>query len=106
MGLNEIAKLVDSQHEHCVDMNLPEKHGNVGNSGWKVKMTCLASLAGMACRNEPLHATMTFLEDLKALKDSPVAHNLMCSGDEEETFLLCYNNFVTPLGVAAHELAI
>src|SRR5882724_3742716 len=55
VGLNEIAKLVYSQHEHCVDMNLPEKHGNVGNSGQKVKMTGLASLAGMACRNEPLH---------------------------------------------------
>src|SRR5882724_7661655 len=54
-GLNEIAKLVYSWHEHCIDMNLPEKHGNVRNSGRKVKMMGLASLAGMACRNKPLH---------------------------------------------------
>src|SRR5882724_12688138 len=44
VGLNEIAKLVDSWHEHCVDMNLPEECGNVGNSGWKVKMIGLAGL--------------------------------------------------------------
>src|SRR5882724_3359801 len=49
VGLNEIAKLVYSRHEHCVDMNLPEKRGNVGNSGRKVKMTGLAGLAWMAC---------------------------------------------------------
>jgi len=48
----------------------------------------------------------TFLEDLKGLKDSPVAHNLMCSGDEEETLLLWYDEFVTAFGVLAHELAV
>src|SRR5882724_6002208 len=49
VGLNEIAQFVDSRHEHCVNMNLPEKRGNVGNIGRKVKMMGLASLAGMAC---------------------------------------------------------
>jgi len=49
VGLNKIAKLVDSWHDHCVNMNLPEKCGNVGNSGWKVKMMGLVSLARVAC---------------------------------------------------------
>jgi len=39
MGLNKIAKIIDSWHEHGVNINLAEKHRNVGNHQGKVKMT-------------------------------------------------------------------
>ena len=47
MGLDKIAKLIDS--EHGINVNLVEKHRNVSNSQGKVKMMHLLSLAGMAC---------------------------------------------------------
>ena len=49
MGLDKIVKLVDSWHEHHVDVDLTEKCGDVRNSGWKVKMMCLVSLERVAC---------------------------------------------------------
>ena len=52
---DKIVKLIDGWHEHGININLAEKHGNVRNSRWKVKMTGLASLERMACRNKPLH---------------------------------------------------
>jgi len=47
MGLDKIVKLIDS--EHGINMNIAEKHRNVGNSWGKVKMMCLLSLERMAC---------------------------------------------------------
>ena len=47
MGLDEIAKPIDS--EHGIDVNIVEKCRNVSNSRGKVKMMHLLSLAGMAC---------------------------------------------------------
>jgi len=47
MGLDKIAKLIDS--EHGINVNLVEEHRNVSNSQGKVKMMHLLSLAGMAC---------------------------------------------------------
>src|SRR5882724_12741736 len=93
-------------------MNLVEKHRNVRNSQWQVKMTGLLSLTRMACRNEPLDIFIQHWppEPLPKIgegrKDSSMTNCLMCSGDEGETISSLYDYFVMALGVLVHELSI
>src|SRR5882724_3690973 len=112
MCLDKVPKLVYCWHEHSVYVDLVEKHRNVRNSWWQVKMMGLLSLTRMACRNKPLdifiqHVPPEILPKIgEGQKDGSMTNCLMHLGDEGVTPFSQYDNFVVALDVPAHELSI
>src|SRR5882724_5033182 len=111
MHLDKVLKLVYCWHEHSVYVDLAEKHRNVRDSWWQVKMMGLLSLTRMACRNKPLdifiqHGPPEMLPKIgEGRKDGPMTNSLMHSGDEGVTLFSWYDNFVMALDVKMHELS-
>src|SRR5882724_3238814 len=112
MCLDEVLKLVYCWHEHSVYVDLAEKHRNVGDSLWQVKMMGLLSLTRMACRNKPLdifiqHGPPETLPKIgEGRKYGSMTNCLMHSGDEGTTIFSQYDYFVMALDVPAHELSV
>src|SRR5882724_9275129 len=112
MCLDKVPKLVYCWHEHSVYVDLVEKHRNVRNSQWQVKMMGPPSLTRMACRNKPFdifiqHGPPKLLPKIgEGQKDSSMTNCLMHSGDEGEDLSSWYDYFVTALDVLAHELSV
>src|SRR5882724_2685091 len=97
-----VMKLVHSQYEHCVDMNLAKKGWNFQDDGGKMKVLELLGLTRMAGGDKPLHIFLQhgppeLLPQVgKGCKYSFVPNHLMSLGDDVETFLWLNDDLVCP----------
>src|SRR5882724_12055643 len=105
-------KLVHSQHEHSVNMNLEKKGWNFWDDWGKMKVMELPGLTSMPGGDEPLHIILQhgppeLLPQVgKGHKNSLVSDCLMCLGDDVETFLWLNDDLVTCLYVLAQKATI
>jgi len=93
VGLYEVTKLVYSQHEHGVNMNIANKGWNLWDNWGKMKVMELLGLTRMAGGDEPLHIFFqhgppeSLLQVGKGHKNSLVPNCLMHLRDDVETIL-------------------
>src|SRR5882724_8768253 len=107
-----VMKLVHSQYEHCVDMNLAKKGWNFQDDGGKMKVLELLGLTRMAGGDKPLHIFLqhgppeSLLQVGKGHKNSFVPDCLMSLGDDVEMFLWLNDDLVMCLYVPAQKVTI